>query len=111
MHLLGERGARVRYHDPHIPLLPALRSWPHLARLESVPLTAEVLSAHDAVLIATDHSAVDYGLVLERSALIVDTPRRRAVFENSRICSVHSAPRKSVRRRVSPSKSATSASY
>lgn len=73
MHLLGERGARVRYHDPHIPLLPALRSWPHLARLESVPLTAEVLSAHDAVLIATDHSAVDYGLVLERSALIVDT--------------------------------------
>nr|PZN18008.1 MAG: nucleotide sugar dehydrogenase [Pseudomonadota bacterium] len=73
MHLLGERGAQVRYHDPHIPVLPSLRSWPHLGRLESVPLTGEVLSAQDAVLIATDHSAVDYGFVLEKAPLIVDT--------------------------------------
>lgn len=73
MQLLRDRGAEVRYHDPHIPLLPSLRSWPRLGRLESLPLTPEVLSTQDAVLIATDHRAVDYELVLRNAPLIIDT--------------------------------------
>ncbi|MCC6554918.1 MAG: nucleotide sugar dehydrogenase [Polyangiaceae bacterium] len=71
-HLL-KLGAVVSYHDPHVPRMPRMRSWPNLPALTSVPLTAETLAGHDAVLIVTDHSAVDYALVLEHGALIVDT--------------------------------------
>lgn len=72
-HLLLELGAHVSYHDPHIPKAPKVRSWPHLPPLESQPLTPELLRAQDAVVIATDHSAVDYVRVLKNAALIVDT--------------------------------------
>src|SRR3954464_10897654 len=57
MELLQDRGAAVAYHDPYVPVLPPLRG--HSIRLESVPLTAEVLAAHDCVLIATDHACFD----------------------------------------------------
>jgi UDP-N-acetyl-D-glucosamine dehydrogenase len=77
LELLLEQGARVAYHDPHIAHAPAMRSWPDLPALASVDLTAEVLAAHDAVLIATDHAAVDYELVLAHAKLVIDT---RGVF-------------------------------
>jgi UDP-N-acetyl-D-glucosamine dehydrogenase len=73
IHLLMERGAEVSYHDPHISVAPAMRSWPHLPPLKSQPLTAETLKSVDAVLISTEHSAVDYNLVLREAALVVDT--------------------------------------
>jgi UDP-N-acetyl-D-glucosamine dehydrogenase len=73
IHLLMERGAEVSYHDPHISVAPAMRSWPHLPPLKSQPLTAELLKSVDAVLISTEHSAVDYNLVLREAALVVDT--------------------------------------
>jgi len=38
-----------------------------------VPLGADRLRACDAVLLVTDHRAVDYRLVLEHAPLIVDT--------------------------------------
>ncbi|MCX7934042.1 MAG: nucleotide sugar dehydrogenase, partial [Planctomycetota bacterium] len=41
--------------------------------LRSVPLTAQRLRAADAVLIATDHSAVDYALIGRTARLVVDT--------------------------------------
>jgi UDP-N-acetyl-D-glucosamine dehydrogenase len=39
----------------------------------SVPLTPETLRGFDAVLIITDHSSVDYALVVEHARLVVDT--------------------------------------
>ncbi len=71
--LLLELGARVAYHDPHVPKAPELRARPNLPLLESEPLTPELLQAQDAVVIATDHRAVDYARVLEHAQLIVDT--------------------------------------
>jgi UDP-N-acetyl-D-glucosamine dehydrogenase len=50
-----------------------MRSWPDLPPLESVELTGELLRAQDAVLIVTDHAAVDYDLVLREAPLVVDT--------------------------------------
>ena len=73
LELLLERGAKVSYHDPHIPNSPKMRSWPKLPAMDSEELTDERLSRADVVLISTDHSAVDYGRVLERAQLIVDT--------------------------------------
>ena len=71
--LLLDLGAEVGYHDPHVPVAPTMRTWPDLPPLESEPLTAEVLAAQDAVLVVTDHGAIDYELVLDAAALVVDT--------------------------------------
>ncbi|HET6575101.1 MAG TPA: nucleotide sugar dehydrogenase [Fimbriiglobus sp.] len=72
MDLLMKKGAAVRYNDPHVPTLPRMRHWPHL-RMDSTPLTAEALAAQDCVLIATDHSAYDYAMVVRHAPLVVDT--------------------------------------
>jgi UDP-N-acetyl-D-glucosamine dehydrogenase len=71
--LLMTRGAEVSYHDPHIPAAPRMRSWPELPPMTSVELSAETLHRSDAVVIVTNHRAVDYGLVLEHAPLILDT--------------------------------------
>ena len=73
IHRLLALGAEVTYHDPHIPEAPSMRSWPDLPPMTSQPLTDETLQAVDAVLLATDHQAVDYDLVLEYAPLIIDT--------------------------------------
>ncbi|HVR95022.1 MAG TPA: nucleotide sugar dehydrogenase [Thermoanaerobaculia bacterium] len=72
-------GAVVSYHDPHIPRAPRMRSWRDLPEMASVPLTAGCLEASDAVLVVTDHSDLDYDLVLRHAPLIVDT---RGVYRN-----------------------------
>lgn len=72
MDLLLKKGADVSYNDPHIPSLPRMRHWPHLS-MSSTPLTAESLKAADCVLIATDHSAYDYGFVVANAKCVVDT--------------------------------------
>ena len=70
--LLG-LGAIVSYHDPHVLKAPRMRSWPDLPEMESTPLTEEVLSDSDAVILITDHSSVDYDLVARCAPLLVDT--------------------------------------
>jgi UDP-N-acetyl-D-glucosamine dehydrogenase len=72
MDLLLKKGAAVSYNDPHVPKLPRMRHWPHLA-MDSTPLTAETLAAQDCVLIATDHSAYDWDFVVRHARLVVDT--------------------------------------
>ena len=71
--LIEARGARVDYHDPHVPELPPTRKHRAFAGRRSVPLAAETLASYDAVLIATDHDDVDYRLVAEQARLVVDT--------------------------------------
>jgi UDP-N-acetyl-D-glucosamine dehydrogenase len=69
--LLQERGAQVVYHDPYVPRVPKMRD--HRLDMVSVPLTDEALESADAVLVATDHSCIDYAHVAERARLVVDT--------------------------------------
>ena len=66
--LLEERGARVDYHDPHVP--SALVNG---ARRTSVPLTPSTLRRADCVVLLTNHSRVDYDAVLRHAPVIVDT--------------------------------------
>jgi UDP-N-acetyl-D-glucosamine dehydrogenase len=66
-------GAEISYHDPHISVSPEMRSWPDLPRMHSLPLSAEVLAAHDVALLVTHHTAVDYALVVEHAPLVIDT--------------------------------------
>jgi UDP-N-acetyl-D-glucosamine dehydrogenase len=76
IHLLLERGADVSYHDPHIPRAPHMRAWPDLPPMLSVPLDERTLGSRDAVVIVTDHTAVDYELILRCAPLVVDTRGR-----------------------------------
>lgn len=71
--MLEARGARVSFHDPHVPEIPRTREHPRLAGRSSLALTPETLAGLDAVLIATDHDAVDYAALVASGVLIVDT--------------------------------------
>jgi len=71
LELLLKAGMRVDYHDSYAPILPRVRK--HDLRMKSVPLTAASLAAYDAVVILTDHTNVDYGIVFRTARLVVDT--------------------------------------
>jgi UDP-N-acetyl-D-glucosamine dehydrogenase len=62
--LLGELGADVSYHDPHVAALPEFG-------LRSRPLD-EALSDADLVLIVTAHPSVDHDDVARRARLVLD---------------------------------------
>jgi UDP-N-acetyl-D-glucosamine dehydrogenase len=71
--LFEGRGARVDYHDTFIPVITPSREHARLAGRCSIELTCEALSNMDVVVIATDHSDVDYGLVVKCAPLVIDT--------------------------------------
>jgi UDP-N-acetyl-D-glucosamine dehydrogenase len=64
IHLLRDLGADVAYHDPHVAELPDLD-------ISSAPLE-ESLESADLVCIVTAHPSLDYGEVVDRSALVLD---------------------------------------
>jgi UDP-N-acetyl-D-glucosamine dehydrogenase len=68
---LTAAGARVSYHDPHIPDFPAMRK--HSIDLSSVELSPELLAAQDCVLVVTDHAAIDWAAIGRHAPLVVDT--------------------------------------
>jgi UDP-N-acetyl-D-glucosamine dehydrogenase len=74
---LERRLARVVYHDPHVPLLHSR----HLHReMRSVPLTHEIVRSCDAALIVTDHSGVDYPMLLNNCQLVIDSRNATAPY-------------------------------
>jgi UDP-N-acetyl-D-glucosamine dehydrogenase len=83
MEELIELGAELTYHDPHIPQLPRMRKHGDL-KMASQPLTADYLARQDCVLIVTDHTAVDWNLVLAHSRLVVDPRNATARAAGSR---------------------------
>lgn len=79
MELLREKGAVIAYSDPHVPVFPKLRE--HRFNLSSIALTPESIAGFDLVLLATDHSAFNYGMIERYARLIVDT---RGVYTERR---------------------------
>ncbi len=69
--LLLQKGARVSYHDPYVPVLKRSRKYDF--NMASVPLTRDELERADAVVIATDHSVFDYEFIVAKSRLVIDT--------------------------------------
>ncbi|MFN6951626.1 MAG: UDP binding domain-containing protein, partial [Albidovulum sp.] len=70
---LEAMGAVCDFHDPYFPVMPVTRDDPDLAGRRSVALSAEGVAGYDAVLVATDHSQVDYALVAASARLLLDT--------------------------------------
>jgi UDP-N-acetyl-D-glucosamine dehydrogenase len=80
MEQLRDWGAKISYSDPHVPTFPVMRE--HKFDLASVALTPEVIAAHDAVLLLTDHCAFDYDIIAKHAQLLMDTRgvyRRRGI--------------------------------
>lgn len=71
--LLEKRGAKVEYHDSFIPIICSSREYPQFAGRRSISITKDVLSKYDCILVATDHTNVDYNFIGKYSKLIVDT--------------------------------------
>ena len=62
--LLQGAGAKISYHDPHVPHFDE-----HGVKLTSVPLDPP---AYDAVVIATAHSGIDYAQLVADAKVVVD---------------------------------------
>jgi UDP-N-acetyl-D-glucosamine dehydrogenase len=65
---LEKRGARVAYHDPFIRRV-TIDGRTH----ESVALTPERVRDSDVVVISTDHTSVDYRMIVDNAKLVFDT--------------------------------------
>ncbi|MDK2979686.1 MAG: UDP-N-acetyl-D-glucosamine dehydrogenase [Chloroflexota bacterium] len=68
IHLLGQKGATVSYHDPYIQSLDH-----DDIKMDSVKDLDAAVKAADCVVIVTNHSAYDYKKILQDAQLIVDT--------------------------------------
>ncbi len=73
MQLLEEAGAEVAFLDPHVPDLPPMREYGQYHGRTAIAPDAVADADFDAVLIATDHDAVDYAALVALGCPVVDT--------------------------------------
>lgn len=67
--LLREKGAKVEYHDPHVPHIHhEFDGW----EMESVPDLLKAVAAADIAVVVTNHAAYDYEAILDKANLIFD---------------------------------------
>src|SRR6201993_648878 len=73
MELLSARGAELEYYDPYVPVVKPTREHSHWAGKKSVEWTRASIEHFDLVLIATNHSCVNYHDLADWARCIVDT--------------------------------------
>jgi UDP-N-acetyl-D-glucosamine dehydrogenase len=73
MKLLEQRGAIVDYYDPFVPLIKPTREHSEFAGRKSVEWSRSIIETFDVVLIATNHSCVNYQELGDWAQCIVDT--------------------------------------
>ena len=78
--LLLQRGAVLAYHDPYIPEVQLDGK-----TYRSLELSPESVRPQDLVIITTDHSNVDYALVVEHAGLIYDTRNALRGYNSKKI--------------------------
>jgi UDP-N-acetyl-D-glucosamine dehydrogenase len=76
--LLLAKGAKLVYHDPHVPEYRAGG-----VSMTSAALTPELVGGADAVLVVTDHTGVDYGMVARE--LVLDTRNALNAFRDDKV--------------------------
>jgi UDP-N-acetyl-D-glucosamine dehydrogenase len=81
MDLLKERGSDIAYHDPYVPVIRPTREHPHWAGTRSVAWSRENVQGFDAVLIATNHKALNYQELADWSPCIIDTRNSMAAYK------------------------------
>jgi len=71
--ILEKRGAATDFYDPYVEQIQPNREYPHLTGRTTIKWDLGVIRAYDAVIIVTDHDAVDYRGLCENAKLIIDT--------------------------------------
>jgi UDP-N-acetyl-D-glucosamine dehydrogenase len=66
--MLERKGGQISYSDPFTPQLTAGG-----VKLTAVEATPDIIAAADCVLILTNHSSFDYGVIAQLASLVVDT--------------------------------------
>jgi UDP-N-acetyl-D-glucosamine dehydrogenase len=81
INLLRSEQAEVKYHDPYVPILHSR----HLPTpMLSVEFTPANIASADAAVIVTDHREIDYSLLMQNAALVIDTRNATATYRNSK---------------------------
>jgi UDP-N-acetyl-D-glucosamine dehydrogenase len=73
MDLLSDRGARLEYYDPYVPVIKPTREHSHWAGKKSVEWNRATVESFDVVLIATNHRCVNYHDLARWAQCIIDT--------------------------------------
>jgi len=73
MELLIERGAKVEYYDPYVPVIRPTREHSQFAGKKSVAWDRTTIENFDVVLIATNHSCVNCQELGDWAQCVVDT--------------------------------------
>lgn len=71
--LIERRGGAASFHDPFVAEIPPTREHAALAGRRSVELAPQRIASFDAIVISTDHDAVDWPAIVFHGRLIVDT--------------------------------------
>jgi UDP-N-acetyl-D-glucosamine dehydrogenase len=83
MRLLAEQGAQVAYYDPYVPVIKPTREHPQFAGTKSIEWNRATIESFDLVLIATNHSSVNYHELGKWAQCIVDTRNAMARVDNT----------------------------
>jgi UDP-N-acetyl-D-glucosamine dehydrogenase len=78
---LIQRGATVTYSDPHVP---TFRLDGH-GEQRAIPEAAALAASPDCVVITTDHDDFDYGALVGKAALIMDTRNALRAYPGAHI--------------------------
>lgn len=81
--LLKNKGAEVSYYDTFIPIIPDSRDHKEWAGLHSVVWEKKVISSFDIIIIATNHSDINYDQLGKWSKCIVDTRNAMKAYKGS----------------------------
>ena len=76
--LMLDKGAHILYHDPYVSdiILGGGEIY------YSQTLSAAVIESVDCVVILTDHSTIDYDLIVKHAAVVVDTRNATRTIQN-----------------------------
>lgn len=69
--ILQDHGAKVDYNDDYSTSIPRLRKYSF--NKKSVKVTPANIRKYDLVLLSTEHSYYDYGMILKNAKIVVDT--------------------------------------
>ena len=68
---LEERGAKVDYNDPYVPVIPHTREHDHLTGRRSQPISKD----YDCIVVATAHQEYDGAEIARLGIPVVDSRR------------------------------------
>lgn len=67
--LMLDKGAHILYHDPYVSKI-TIRG---VGTYHSETLTSSVIESVDCVVILTDHSNIDYNMIVQHADVVIDT--------------------------------------